>query len=150
MSAASALKKRMLKLADHYFGEHPSYALDLRAIRAGSGHQDTANDLQQLADFVEIPEVRAVLERDPVHYRASDAHEARELAAEILRALGFQSPEADKWTARLRRAYTHMHQTYAEHCYAGSLLFHRIEDVARTYPPSLVTVVRLRPGRSRK
>ncbi len=146
---STAIKRRMLKVGEHYFGDHPRYGVELAAIRAGNGYQDTANDLQLLADFYEVPEVHAIIQRDPVHYRDTDVRDARMLAGEIFRALGFETKESAEWTDRVRRAYTHLVDQYAEHCWAGGLLFFRSEDVASTYPTSLVSVVRLSPTRSK-
>lgn len=145
---ASATKERMLQVLTYYFGKHAQYSLDLMAIRAGQGYQDTANDLQQLADLYEVPEVAAKIARDPEYYRDTDVRDARALAGEIFRALGFENTDAAEWTARVHRAYTHLKDMYAEHCYAGSLLFFRSEDVSVTYPPSLVSAVRLPRSRS--
>lgn len=144
-----AVKRRMLKVVEHYFGEHPRYGIEIAAIRAGSGHQDTANDLQLLADLYEVPEVHAVISGDPVHYRDTDVRDGRALAGEIFRALGYETKESAEWTARVHRAYTHLHDQYAEHCRAGGLLFFRSEDVNVTYPPSLVSVVRNQPSRAK-
>lgn len=101
---AGEAKGRMLKVVSHYFGDHPVYGVDIAAIRAGNGYQDTANDLQQLADLYEIPEVAAVVTRDPAHYRDTDVADARALAGAIFRALGFETKEAAEWTERVRRA----------------------------------------------
>lgn len=147
---AEQTKRRMLKVVEHYFGDHASYSLDIAAIRAGQGHQDTANDLQQLADLYEVPEIKKTIAKDPVHYRDTDVRDARALGGEIFRALGFETRDSAEWTARVQRAYTHLTDTYAEHCAAGSLLFLRSEDVSVTYPPSLISVVRLPRGRSQE
>jgi hypothetical protein len=145
---AGLIKRRMLSNAEHYFGANPRYSVEIAAIRAGNGHQDTANDLQQLADFYEVPEVAAIVTRDPLHYRDTDVRDARALAGEIFRALGFETKESAEWTSRVQRAYTYLHDQYAEHCRAGSLLFFRAENVDVTYPTSLVSVVRLAPTRA--
>src|SRR5690606_36833882 len=115
-------------------GADPRYSAEIAAIRAGNGHQDTADDLQQLADFYEVPEVAAIITRDPLHYRDTDVRDARALAGEIFRALGFETKESAEWTSRVQRAYTYLHDQYAEHCRAGSLLFFRSENVDATYP----------------
>ncbi len=143
--AGASIKRRMLKLVTYAFGEHPKYAAEIDAIRQGSGYQDLANDLQQLADLYEDEEISAVIVRDPVNYQESDPDDARTHAASIFRALGFENADAAQWTARVQRAYTALDDTYAEHCHAGALLFFRVEDVSVTYPPSLVSVVRASP-----
>jgi hypothetical protein len=148
LESATLIKRRMLKIVEHYFADHPTYSVEIAAIRAGSGYQDTANDLQQLADLSEIEEIAAIISRDPVYYRDTDARDARAVAGEIFRALGFESTDSAEWSARVRRAYTHLHDTYSEHCRAGSLLFFRSERVELTYPTSLVSVVRLAPTRA--
>lgn len=140
---ADGMKRRMLKLLDYYFGEDPVHSVDLAAIRAGHGYVDTANDLQMLADLYEVPEIAAKITRDSENYRETDVLDARMTAGEMLRALGFDASEAAEWTARVRRAYTHLTDSYAEHCNMGRLLFFRTENVDVTYPTSLISAVRL-------
>ncbi len=145
---SAQVKRRMLKVLEHYFGDHARFSLDIAAIRAGQGHQDTANDLQQVADLYEEPEIAETIAKDPVHYRDTDVRDARALAGEIFRALGFETRDSAEWAGRAQRAYTYLTLTYAEHCHAGGLLFFRSEDVSATYPPSLISVVRQPRGRS--
>lgn len=145
--AADAIKRRMLRVVTHAFGDDPRFALDIAAIREGQGYQDLANDLQQLADLYEDEEIAAVVKKDPVHYRATDVADARSRASDIFRALGYESSEAAQWTARTHRAYTLLDEVYREHSHAGAYLFFRREDVEVTYPPSLVTAVRAPRGR---
>ncbi len=145
--AGTSIKERMLKVMTYAFGEHPDYAAEIESIRRGSGYQDLANDLQQLADLYDDSDVAAVISKDPIHYRASDPADARTHAAAIFRALGFENADAAQWTSRVQRAYTALDDTYTEHCHAGALLFFRHEDVSVTYPPSLISVVRASPSK---
>ena len=147
-ATADERKRRMLKLVAHFFEDHPGYGAEVAAIRAGNGHVDAANDLQQLADLYEIPEVARVIASDPIHYRDTDPRDARATAGEIFRALGYEDGEAADWADRVRRAYTLLERAYTQHCDAGTLLFRRREDVAVTYPCSLVSVVRTPRGRT--
>lgn len=147
-TAADEIKRRMLKVASHYLDEHPSYGPELIAIRAGTGYQDTANDLQQLADLYDAADVKPVVSKDPTHYRTTDVADARKYAAQIFKALGYDSAEAAEWNNNVQRAYTYLDDVYTEHCRAGGLLFFRSEDVDVTYPMSLVSVVRAPRGRT--
>lgn len=142
---ADAVKHRMLKVVEYAFGDDPRFSTEIATIRSGTGYQDTANDLQQLADLYETPDITRVIKHDPVNYRSTDVADARRLAGQIFTALGQDAPDAAAWTDRTQRAYTHLTDVYNEHVYAGDLLFFRTEDVAATYPPSLVSVVRASP-----
>lgn len=142
MKQADGVKNRMLKVLDYAFGDDPNLSPEIAMIRSGQGYQDTANDLQQLADLYATPDVARVIEHDRIHYHSSDVSDAREIAGKIFTALGHSGPDAAEWTDLTQRAYTHLANVYAEHVYAGQFLFFRTEDVSDTYPPSLVTVVR--------
>ncbi len=145
---SAEVKGRMLKLIDYAFGDDSRFSPRIAAIRSGQGYEDLANDLQELADLYDEPVIAPVVTKDPVNYRDTDVADARRLAGEIFKALGLTS-DGEKWTGRVQRAYTHLTDVYTEHCYAGSLLFFRREDVSTTFPPSLIGVVRSPANRNR-
>ena len=145
---ATDTKARMLKLIDYAFGDDSRFSARITAVHSGHGYEDMANDLQELADLYEEDVIAPVITNDPINYRDTDVADARRLAGEIFKALGLTS-DGEKWTGHVQRAYTHLTDVYTEHCYAGSLLFFRREDVSRTYPPSLISVVRSPANRNR-
>lgn len=139
---AQQTRGRMLQVLTHYFGDHPAYSKRITAIRAGTGYLDLANDLISVAELYEVPEVNAIVSRDPMHYRADDPQHARDLAQQLFRSLGLLSEgEAASWTDLAQRAWTMLSQNYNSLRAAGQLVFRNEEDVDVTYP-SLVAAVR--------
>ena len=139
---ASALRARMLRVLEYYFGDHPSVGPKLDVVRVGSGYQDLAGDLQVIADMYEDAPLHAILSRDPMYYRVEDPARARELASAIFDALGLGSEgQAKRLAESSQRAWTLLSRTYDKVRSAGQYVFADQEDVAATYP-SLVSFVR--------
>lgn len=139
---ASALRSRMLRVLEYYFGDDPSIGPKLSVVRAGSGYQDLANDLQVVADMYEDAPLNATLSRDPMYYRAEDPARARELASAILTALGLGSEgNAKRLAESSQRAWTLLSRAYDKLRLAGQYIFADREDVEASYP-SLVSFVR--------
>ncbi|HKO46659.1 MAG TPA: hypothetical protein VJV79_03000 [Polyangiaceae bacterium] len=139
---ASALRSRMLRVLEYYFGDHPTIGPKLSVVRAGTGYQDLANDLEVTADLYEEPALKAILVRDPMHYQAEDPARARALASTIFGALGLGSEgQAKRLAESSQRAWTLLARAYDKLRLAGQYIFADQEDVAATYP-SLVSIVR--------
>lgn len=136
---ATSVKTRQLKLVDYWLSDDPALAAEITAIRAGTGHQDLANDLVALAALIErnIEE----LSRDRKQFRAEDTALGKRLASEIIEQLGATaSPEESEWAAAQPRVWTHLLGTYQEVQRGGLFLF--AADKAAERFPSLVTVGR--------
>jgi len=139
---ASALRARMLRVLEYYYGDHPTFGPKLVVVRAGSGYQDLANDLEVTADLYEDATLNAIIARDPMYYRVEDSPRARQLASTIFGALGLGSEGQGKRLAETsQRAWTLLSRTYDKLRLAGQYVFADQEDVDATYP-SLVSVVR--------
>jgi hypothetical protein len=140
------VRTRMLRVLEYWFGDHDTIAGELAAIRSGTGYQDLANDLDDLADLYARTSVRDLIAQDRKDYREGDIGEARRLSATIFTALGMdEDNEADGWTNASRRAWTLMLREYAAHRRAGEFLFGESEDTSDTYP-SLFSAVRTSSG----
>ncbi len=136
---ATALKVRMLRLADYWLSDTPALAAEITAIRAGSGHQDLANDLIALAALLERNHDE--VSQDKKLFRKGDTARGKALAGEILEQLGAAaSPEESEWAAAQPRVWTHLLGTYEEVQRGGLFLF--AHDKADERFPSLVTVGR--------
>lgn len=139
---ASALRARMLRVLEYYFGDHPNIGPKLSVVRAGSGYQDLANDLEVTADMYEDASLKATLSRDPMHYQVGDSARARALASAIFGALGLGSEgQAKRLAESSQRAWTLLSRAYDKLRLAGQYIFADQEDVEATYP-SLVSFVR--------
>jgi len=80
---------------------------------------------------------------------AGDGKRARDLAAQIFRALGLgAASDRERWAATVNRCSSLHTRTCGDVCRAGHFAFSRDEDVYATYP-SLVTSTRSR-SRSRR
>lgn len=145
VKAAYALRAKLMRLLDYYFDEDLAITARLVSIRAGSGHQDLANDLLALTELCREPEVSAVIEHDTRHYEADQLATAEELANTIFRALGLSA--GNDWSEASRRAWTLLSRDYDALRAAGQLLFQAEEAVESTYP-SLIGAVRQSPSRS--
>lgn len=145
---AHALRARMLRVLEYWFDEDERLMDELSVIRSGSGHLDLANDLEQLADIQQRPEVAAQLEHDTRHVRPEDAARARVLARQVFSGLGIGvEREHQRWTDLCHRAWTLLLREYEQHRAAGAFLLRTQEDVVQTYP-SLITAART--GRARR
>ncbi len=108
---ASAVKRRMLKLVQYLFGDNPVDGTEIADIVAGVGYLDLATDLVRLAKLYEKHD--ALVKKDPKHFVAGDAKEARHLSNTILKTLGEQqSADAARWGELETRALTHLARLY--------------------------------------
>lgn len=140
---ATALKVRMLRLADYWLSDTPVLAAEIAAIRAGTGHQDLANDLTALAALLERSHDE--VSQDKKLFRKGDTARGAKLAGEILEQLGAAaSAEENEWAAAQPRVWTHLLGTYDEVQRGGLFLF--AHDKADERFPSLVTVGRAAPS----
>ncbi|WP_146649431.1 hypothetical protein [Labilithrix luteola] len=139
---AQTVRGRMLRVLEYYFDDDADVGSRLVAIRAGSGLQDLANDLEQVADLYEEDDVRSVISKDSKHWRKDDVASARRLAQAIFRGLGLgASGDAASWADLTQRAWTVLDELYGEVRAAGRFVFRKDEDVEVTYP-SLVAATR--------
>lgn len=133
---ATEIRARMLRVLEHYFGESAEIGPLLAIIRRGSGYQDLANDLLALVELYEREDLKPLIARDPMHFRADDVAAAREHAQLIFAALGLDdAAEARRWTGQATRAWTLLVRAYDRTRAAAGLLFAADEDVSATYPP---------------
>jgi hypothetical protein len=142
---ASALKQRMLTVAEYHLGHDPDTAAQLADIRQGKGYTDLAADLLRLGRIYEASEAELIQDRR--HYRASDRHEASRLAHRIYEYVGKNaSSDAQHWADYVQRAWTFMIATYEEVSAAGRWLYRH--DSGDDKFPSLFSSLR-QPPRSR-
>jgi hypothetical protein len=142
---ASALKQRMLTVADYHLGQDPDTAAELADIRQGKGYTDLAADLLRLGRIYEVNEAELVQDRR--HYRASDRHDASALAHRIYEYVGQNAgSNAKRWAEYVQRAWTFMVVTYDEVCAAGRWMYRH--DGGEDKFPSLFSALR-HPPRSR-
>jgi hypothetical protein len=140
-------RARMLRVLDHWFFDDAGMKAELTMIRAGSGHQDLANDLEALADVYRRPEVHEVIRHDRKHFMEDEVAWARRLAQAIFESLGVsRETDAKRWRVLCQRAWAMLLREYEEHRAAGAFLFRKLEDVGESYP-SLFTAVRAAPVR---
>jgi hypothetical protein len=110
---ADTLRAQMLRVLDYNAGDQAIIARQLAAIRSGSGYQDLANDLDDLADLYET--LAPTLARDTVHYRADDAPRARAAARVIIEQLDLQRrSDITHWIDQQRRVWTLLALSYNE------------------------------------
>jgi hypothetical protein len=146
--AAFELRARMIRVLDHWLGDRPDIAAELKHLREGSGYHDLADDLATLSELYVRDDVRPFIERDAKHYRAPDAAEAERFAERIFFALGIgEKGQAERLSDLTYRAGALLLRAYDEHQVCGRFLFRKVEDVTATYP-SLFTASR-RPRRKR-
>ena len=136
-----ALIGRMLHVTDYYLGAQPEVASVLSTINLVAGHRRLANNLHNLADLYEAH--RDVIAHDTVHYRASDARDARKTASAIVAALADDSTgESERWGDRCARIWTLFSASYAEVQEAGQFLLRKTPEEAKARFPSLVAEAR--------
>ncbi len=142
-------RARMMRVLDHWLGDRRDIAEELDHVRAGTGHEDLATDLDTLAEVYQRGDVRPFIEKDTKHYRATDVTEARRLVDIIFASLGIvEAGEVERANALAQRAATLLLRTYDAHRDCGRFLFGGREDVEATYP-SLIAAARS-PRRKRK
>lgn len=137
----------MLKLCEYHFGDQPVDGAEIADIRLGTGHIDLALDLSRLAKLYQ--KHKNVIKKDPKHYVASDANDARTHSGEILRLLGeARNENARTWADMVARAWLLLLDVYGEVSGAGRWLFRHDEPETRF--PSLWSVARAGQGRPKK
>jgi hypothetical protein len=147
LQSATDIKTRMLKVCEYHLGDHPVDAAEIADIRVGTGHIDLALDLSRLAKLYQ--KHKNVIKKDPKHYVAADATDARTYSSEILRQLGeARNENAKTWSDRVARAWVLLLDVYGEVSQAGRWLFRHDEPVTRF--PSLWAVARTGQGRPKK
>ncbi|AKF03535.1 hypothetical protein DB32_000684 [Sandaracinus amylolyticus] len=140
LQRASAIKARMMKVAEYVLDGDARAATELASIRAGAGHADLAEDLTRLAALYR--EHAARLAEGGVHYRRTDARSARDAAAAILAELNDDEPsEARIAREDAFRAFRVLEQTYEPVRLFGRALF--AHDGEERFP----TIYSIRPAR---
>jgi hypothetical protein len=146
---AQTVRGRMLRVLEHYFDDDADVGPRLVSIRSGTGLQDLANDLEQLADLYEEDDVHPVISKDPKHWRKDDVASARRFAQSIFRGLGLGTAgDAAQWADLTQRAWTLLNTLYDEARATGRFVFRKDEDVEITYP-SLVAATRSPASRAK-
>ncbi|NUN16044.1 MAG: hypothetical protein HUU55_20650 [Myxococcales bacterium] len=126
-------RKRMLRCADYYLKDDPTFGPELDAIRAGQGYSDLARDLAQLATIYQQNET--LLAFDTKYYRATDAADALRLSGEILLTLADGlTPEQRVHMDRVTRVYTLLRQSYLEVRAAAMFLFRHEPLLLQEFP----------------
>jgi hypothetical protein len=147
LQSAAEIKTRMLKLCEYHLGDQPVDGSEIADIRSGTGHIDLAVDLVRLAKLYQ--KHKSIIKKDPKHYVASDANDARTHSSEILRLLGeARNENAKTWSDMVARAWILLLEVYGEVSNAGRWLFHHDEPENRF--PSLWAVARAGQGRPKK
>ena len=134
--AAQQVRARMLKAAEYGLDDDEA-ARQIAFIRRGSGYRDLADDLMSLAAL--YLRHKDDLSDSGRHYRAEDAKEATEQAAEILRRLGEHAlkaggAEAADLSGLLARCGTRLLQAYDKVAAAGRYLCRDERDVNERFP----------------
>jgi hypothetical protein len=142
VDAALELKERMLELASYVFKKDKKLSLEVADIRTGTGYKDLASDLSRLAKIYE--DNKAIVSKDTVNYKSTDAKDARRLAQQILAELGRErSKDEATWVDLAARVWTVLRQAYDEVQAAGVFLY-RHEEPEKKFP-SLYVSSRGRP-----
>jgi hypothetical protein len=137
-----AVRDRMMNLVSYHFDDHAELGPVVSYLRSGAGYLDRANDLEELADLYR--EQRAVVERDPKHYRSTDEADARSLAQSLYRALGLNPTDNEHdWAALQGELWPELKSAYDELRRVG-LFLSRDESLF----PRLITAVRTRRASS--
>jgi hypothetical protein len=155
VAAATELRSRMLRVLTFRFDDQPPVAARLDYIRSGTGYQDLADDLFQLAGL--YAEHRAGLAGTPAPYDPQDQAHAAKQADQILTHLGL-SPELDKsgqrtavdsasWIDLQRRAALLLGRAYDEVATAARFICRQDEALVGRLAP-LASIARSRPSRS--
>jgi len=141
VTEGDAIVDRMLPVVTYYLGKSAEVAPVLAAISVASGHRRLANNLHNLADLYQSH--RAVIEGDPVNYRAGDERDARRTASAIITALSDSSTrEAELWGGRCARVWTLLSGSYARVQATGQYLLRETPDAAKERFPSLIAEAR--------
>ena len=130
----TGLRGRMLRLVEYYLGDDPDTGPEVAAIRSETGYVDLASDLMRLARLYE--EHKEIIRTDAKLYRETDAGEANEVSAKIMRALSEGGKEDYKnWLNLRARAWTLLHESYDEVRAAGLFIYRN--DPLRVKFPSI-------------
>lgn len=117
-------KNRMLVCVSHYFGKHPVYGVEIADIRSGKGHEDKAHDLRRLSALYAIPEVAAMVTKDPMYYNPQDAPRALVLSKQIFDQLGeLKLREEQVIALQLAQAWTLLNQAWEQVRRAAAFLY---------------------------
>jgi hypothetical protein len=144
---ASDLRGRMQKVVLHYLEDDTEFSIELKTLGKRKHHAGVADDLLRLAKIYEMR--RELIEKDPKHYRATDATDARTAAEEVQKILSEARGDAEKvWTDHMQRAWTLLHGAYEEVQAAGLYLYRKDSPEERF--PTLQTTRRARGPRQRK
>jgi hypothetical protein len=141
LAEATTVKQRMMRVLEYNLDDQPDAIAKLDAIRPGTSHIDTADDLMRLATM--YVQYATLLAADTKHYKAEDATNAKRLAHAINRILGDgRDSDVYYWADYQARAWTLLVTTYEEVATIGRWLFRRDNGEARF--PSLYAVGRQR------
>lgn len=143
VTAASALRGRMLDVCAYHFRDDAALRAQVDDIRGGQGYLDLAEDLSRLAGLYR--DQAATLKQDLRFYRADDAKDALDLAGHITRELRRQGPQAAREVAW--RSFAVLAALYAEVARGAHFLLR--EAGQATFPP-LYSVARAAPKRREK
>lgn len=144
---SAQVEARMEKVCEHLYWDDPELGPLVQALHPGKSYLDRAYDLLGYADIYD--QRRDAVSSDPVHYRATDAADARRLAGQILATLSAtMSPQARKWYDMMQRAWTLLEVVYDEVREMG-LRFLRSDPLREQRLPSLYVVGRASTGRKK-
>ncbi|WP_236516575.1 hypothetical protein [Sandaracinus amylolyticus] len=122
LQRASAIKARMMKVAEYVLDGDEGAAIELASIRAGAGHADLAEDLTRLAALYRKNAARVA--EGGVHYRRTDARAAKDAAAAILAELSSgETPDVSTARDDANRAFRVLEQAYGSVRRFGIALF---------------------------
>lgn len=121
---AHELRARMVKVVVHYFEDDPDLAADVKVLGRRRPHPQLAADLARLAEIYEAR--NDVVSLDPKYYKATDAADARAIAAEVRALVEAARGEAEKqWRARAERLWAMVTGAYDEVRAAGRFLLRK-------------------------
>ncbi|MBK8012013.1 MAG: hypothetical protein IPK13_11740 [Deltaproteobacteria bacterium] len=128
---AAELKATMTLVLEYYVGHEPEAALELAAIRSGTGYLDLANDLSQLAALYGAH--AKTLKQDKLRYDPAHVAQAREVSFEIRRHYGSVST-GNTWSQTCWRVFTLLEESYQEVRDAVSYVYRHKRAVVDLFP----------------
>lgn len=133
-ASAKTLRTRLVRLVSYHLDDHPTAGPEIASILEGAGYEDTALDLERLADLVEAHRDR--LESDQRFYRAADADTAHDLSLQILRLLGAERETAIRtWTNHQQHILSLLIDVYDDVRDTALWIFRDDLDTQDLFPP---------------
>ncbi len=129
---ATAVRKRMLKVAKHNLDDIPSVALEIADIELGSGYMDLANDLIRLITL--YLKYAKELAKDRKHYDKEDIKEAETCVVAIKNEYRASALRESSFADLKPRAFTELTRLYSELRAAGRFVHRHSVEILDELP----------------